>query len=86
MLVEKRQPSTAEFTHEAVGLVTVHGYGGTQAARHVGLTATRRGRWQRAPEAREDRAFPGKGRVSPEQDALHGLRAEHKRLRMERER
>jgi transposase len=30
-------------------------------------------------------AFPGNGRLSPEQEELHQLRQENKRLRMERE-
>jgi transposase len=85
MMVEKRQTYTAEFTHEAVRLVTVHGYGVANAARNLGINATMLGRWTRAQEAREDRAFPGKGRLSPEPEELHCLREEHTRLRMERE-
>jgi len=85
MMVEKRQTYTAEFKHEAVRLVTVHGYGVAKAARNLGINATMLGRWKREQEAREDRAFPGKGRLSPEQEALHCLREENTRLRMERE-
>jgi transposase len=85
MMVEKRQTSTAEFTHEAVRLVTVHGYDVAEAARNLGINAPRLGRWKREQEAREDRAFPGQGRVSPEQAELHRLREEHKRRRLERE-
>jgi len=85
MMAEKRQTDTAEFTREAVRLVTVQGDGVAKAARHVGSNATRLGRWRREQEAREDRAFPGKGRVSPEQAALPCLREEQKRLRLERE-
>jgi transposase len=43
------------------------------------------GRWKRELEARENGAFPGKGRLSPDQEALHRLREANKRLRMERE-
>jgi transposase len=85
MMAETRQTSTAEFKHEAVRLVTVHGYGVAEAARHLGLNATMRGRWTREQEARETKAFPGKGRLSPEQEELHRLREEHTRLRMARE-
>jgi hypothetical protein len=42
-------------------------------------------RWKREFAANENGAFPGKGRLSPEQEELHRLRAENKRLRMERE-
>jgi transposase len=85
MMAEKRQTYTAEFKHEAVRLVTVQGYGVAEAARHLGINATMLGRWKREQEAREDRAFPGNGRLSPEAEELHRLREENKRLRMERE-
>jgi transposase len=85
MVAEKRQTSTAAVKHEAVGLVTVPGDGVANAARNVGRNATRLGRWKRAHEAREARAFRGEGRVSPEPEELHRLREEHKRLRLARE-
>ena len=84
-MVEKRQTYTAEFKREAVRLVLVHGYGVAEAARNLGLNATMLGRWKREHEAREDQAFPGKGRLSPDQEELHRLREENNRLRMERE-
>jgi transposase len=85
MMAEKRQTYTVEFKREAVRLVTGHGYGVAAAARNLGLNATMLGRWKREQEAQEDRAFPGKGRLSPDQEELHRLREENKRLRMERE-
>ena len=85
MMAEKRQTYTVEFKREAVRLVTVHGYCVAAAARNLGLNATMLGRWKREQEAQEDRAFPGKGRLSPDQEELHRLREENKRLRMERE-
>jgi transposase len=85
MMAEKRQTYTAAFTREAVRLVMAHGYGVAEAARNLGITATMRGRWTREHEAREDGAFPGKGRLSPEQEELHHRREEHRRLRMARE-
>ena len=69
MLAEKRQTYTAEFKHEAVRLVTVHGYGVAEAARNLGINATMLGRWKREQaDPREDRAFPGKGRLLPEHE------------------
>jgi len=81
----KRQTYTAEFKREAVRLVTVHGYGVAEAARNLGLNATMLGHWKHEHEAREDGAFPGKGRLSPDQEELHRLHEENKRLQMERE-
>ena len=84
-MAEKRPTYTAEFKHEAVRLVTVHGYGVAEAARNLGINAMMLGRWKREQEAREDSAFPGKGRLSPEHEELHRLREENQRLRLERE-
>jgi transposase len=43
------------------------------------------GRWTREPEAREDGAFPGNGRLALDQEELHRLRGANRRLRMARE-
>jgi transposase len=85
MMTEKRQTYTAEFKCEAVRLVTEHGYGVGEAARNLGLNAHMLQRWKRELAARENGVFPGKGRLSPEQEELHRLREENKRLRMERD-
>ena len=85
-MAEQRQTSTAEFTRDAVRLVTTQGYGVVEAARNRGSNATRLGRRTREPEAREDGAFPVNGRLSPDQEELYRLREEHRRLRMERAR
>jgi transposase len=85
MTAEKRQTYTAEFKREAVRLVMAYGYGITEAARNLGINATMLDRWKRELGARENGAFPGKGRLSPDQEELHRLREENKRLRMERE-
>ena len=58
----------------------VHGYGITEAARNLGINATMLGRWKRELEAQENGAFPGKGRLSLDQEELHRLREENKRL------
>ncbi len=85
MTAEKRQTSTAAWKREAVRLVRAHGEGMTEAARHVGIKATRLGRGKRAREAGEHGAFPGQGRLSPDPEALHRRREEHTRLRRARE-
>jgi transposase len=41
--------------------------------------------WQRTWEQEGAQAFPGNGRLRPEQEALHRLRQANQRLRMERE-
>jgi transposase len=85
MMIEKRQTYTAEFKCEAVRLVTEHGYSVAEAARNLGLNAQMLQRWKRELAARENGAFPGKGRLSPDQEEVHRLREDNKRLRMERD-
>jgi transposase len=85
MMTEKRKTYTAEFKHEAVRLVTEQGYGVSEAARNLGLNINMLRRWKRELSERANGAFPGKGHLSPEQEELHRLRDEVKRLRMERD-
>jgi transposase len=85
MMPEKRKTYTAEFKHDAVRLVTEQGYGVSAAARNVGLNINMRRRWKRELRERANGALPGQGHLSSEQEALHRLRDEGKRLRMERD-
>ena len=84
-MAEQRKTYTAEFKREAVCLVTEHHYGVAEAARNLGINTNMLRRWKREFADQANGAFPGKGRLSPEQEELHRLRAENKRLRMERE-
>lgn len=81
----KRKIYTAEFKREAVSLITNHGYGVSEAARNLGIHATMLRKWKRTWEHQGAQAFPGNGRLRPEQEELHRLRQENKRLRMERD-
>ena len=81
----KRKIYTAEFKREAVSLITNHGYSVSEAARNLGLHANMLRKWRRKLEQEGANAFPGNGRLSPDQEELHRLRQENKRLRMERE-
>jgi transposase len=85
MRAEQRKTYTPEFKREAVRLVTEHHYGVAEAARNLGINTNMLRRWKREFADQANGAFPGKGRLSPEQEELHRLRAENKRLRMERE-
>ena len=81
----KRKIYTAEFKREAVSLITNHGYGVSEAARHLGIHANMLRKWKRHLEQQGAHAFPGNGRLTPAQEELHRLRQENKRLRMERD-
>jgi transposase InsO family protein len=45
-----------------------------EAARHLGMKANMLRRWTRALSDRHNGAFPGKGPVAPDQEALHQRR------------
>lgn len=81
----KRKMYTAEFKREAVSLITDHGYGVSEAARNLGLHVNMLRKWKQALAQQGASAFPGHGRLSPDQEELPRLRQENTRLRMERE-
>jgi transposase len=83
---DKRAIDTEAFNREAVRLVTEQGYGVAEAARYLGRTASRLGRWKREVEQTMNGALPGHGRGSLDQAAVYRLRAENRRWRMERDR
>ena len=84
-MTEKRKNYTAEFKREAVRLVSEQGYSMSKAARSPDININMLRRWRHQLEEQEHHAFPGKGRLLPEQEELRRLREENQRLRMERD-
>ena len=84
-MTERRQKYTAEFKRDAVKLVTEQGYAIAEAARNLGLNGNMLGRWKRQLATEGEVAFPGKGRMTLEQEEVQRLRGENRRLRMERD-
>jgi transposase len=84
-MAEKRKTYTAEFKQEAVRLITEQHYGVAETARNLGVNVNMLRRWKQEYTANTQAAFPGNGHLTLEQDELRQLRAEVKRLRMERE-
>jgi len=80
-----RRKYSDEFKREAIDLILIHGYGVAEAARNLGLNANMLSRWKRELEKHGEHAFPGKGKMTPEQSEIHRLQQENKRLRMERD-
>jgi transposase len=80
----KRKLYTVECKREAGSLRTDHGYGVSEAARNLGLHANMLRKWKRQLAQEGANAFPGNGRLSPDQEELPRLRQENTRLRMER--
>lgn len=81
----QRRTHSKEFKKEAVALVVEHGYSCAAAGRSLGVNGALIGRWRRQLEDNAAQAFPGKGKRSAEQQRIHDLETENRRLRMEKE-
>jgi transposase len=82
---QTRKQYTKSFKEDAVRLVTEQKYSCAAAARSLGLNANMLSRWIQEFKNEDNTAFRGNGRMTPEQEELQRLRAENKRLKMERE-
>ena len=81
MTTKVKKQYTEEFKREAVKLVTEQGYKVSEAARNLAVHVSLLRRWKERIEAEER----GEGLNRDEREELHRLRAENRRLRMERE-
>ena len=82
---KKRRQYTKEFKIEAVRLIIEEGRPISDVARELGTAQSLLHRWKKKSEEGKIDPFPGKGRLSPEDEELRRLRRENERLRMERD-
>ena len=82
---KQRRTHSREFKREAVSLVLEQGYSCAEAGRSLGVNGALIGRWKRQLDGDSTEAFPGKGRRTAEQQRIHELETENRRLRMEKE-
>ena len=82
---KNRRQYTKEFKIEAVRLIVEEGRPISEVARELGTAQSLLHRWKKKSEEGKIDPFPGKGRLSPEDEELRRLRRENKRLRMEHE-
>ena len=80
-----RRSYTREYKAEAVKMLTQQGISAGEAGRRLGINSNLILRWKQELEAEGSNAFPGNGNRSPMEEELHRLRAENKRLLMERD-
>jgi transposase len=80
----KYRTYTEELKQAAIKLVIQQGYKIAEAARSLGINENLLGKWKRRSEAREAGATQGSLDVA-ERSELERLRAENRRLLMERE-
>ena len=84
-MARQRRSYTREFKVEAVKLVTEKGYSVAEAARSLDIGETLLRSWKTALENQGEQAFPGHGNLPAIEEELRQLRAENKRLQMERD-
>ena len=81
-----RKKYSKEFKLDAVSLVLDQGYTRREAARSLDVNEQMLGRWVREHQGSGDgQAFRGNGKLTPEQEEIRRLKAEVKRLEMERD-
>ena len=84
-MAKTRRTFTPEFKAEAVRLVTERGKSIAEVARELDLGESMLRAWKQALARGGDHAFPGKGNQPAPGEELRRLRAEVKRLTMERD-
>jgi len=80
-----RRTFTGEYKLQAVQLVTDKGFSYAEAARQLGLRDTQIRTWKKQYDAEGAKAFPGNGNRGVLEEEVHRLRAENKRLLLERD-
>ena len=80
-----RRKYTREFKLEALRLLETSGKSAAQIERDLGIGSGNLYRWKRKLAEKGDYAFPGYGRLDPEQDRIRQLEREVEILRQERD-
>jgi transposase len=84
-MATKRATYTPEFKLQAVRMITDQHLSVAEVARRLGVPENRLHEWKKAVLAKGADAFPGSGHLTPAEDELRRLRADVKRLEMERD-
>jgi len=84
-MTKERKQYSREFKREAVRLLETSGKSSSQLERELGIGKSNLRRWKREFAADGEDAFPGHGRLTPEQERLRQLEWENEILRQERD-
>jgi transposase len=84
-MAKPRRTFTPEFKAEAVKLVTGQGHSFAEAARSLGVHDNQIRVWKQAFQDQDSKAFPGRGNLPAIEEELRRLRADSKRLLLERD-
>jgi transposase len=80
-----RKKYSKEFKLDAVSLVLDQHYSRIEAARSLGINTNMLGRWVNELRSDDGQAFRGNGKLTPDQEEIRALRAQVKKLQMEKE-
>ena len=80
-----RKQYSKEFKLDAVSLVLDQGFTRREAAGSLDINAQMLGRWFKENQSEDGQAFRGNGKLTPEQEENRKLKAQVKRLEMERD-
>ena len=80
-----RKKYSKEFKLDAVSLVKEQDYKQSEAAKSLGINTNMLGRWIKELDTVDGLAFRGNGKLTPDQDELRKLKAQVKRLEMEKD-
>ena len=84
-MMKKRKQYSREFKMDAIRLLETSGKSAAQLERELGIGKGNLGRWKARFAAEGSDAFPGQGRLSPDQERLRALERENEILRQERD-
>jgi len=84
-MTNRRRQYSREFKFEAVQLWETSDKTASQVEQELGIGKGVLGRWKREFAADGNEAFPGHGRLTPEQDHVRHLERENEILRQERD-
>jgi len=82
---KSRRTYTREFKLEALRLLETSGKSAAQLERELGIGSGCLSRWKQEQAREKEHAFPGQGRLTPEQERLRQLERENEILRQERD-
>lgn len=82
---EVRKTYTREYKLEAVRLASTGDRSIAQVARDLGINKNTLYQWRQDLQDDPEQAFPGKGKLKPQDEELRRLRRENQALRQERD-
>lgn len=83
--MQKKKVFTAEYKKEIIRLITEGGKKVSEVAKDIGVTETSVRRWLDQYSEHGNNAFPGKGKLRPEDEEMRKLKREIADLREENE-